>query len=428
MGREAAGLTPEMLLSKLRSIRPADTYALAVSGGRDSMGLLGLAAAAAKLPSAPRFIALSVDHGLRADAQAEARMVADACQELGLEHHVLTADEKLGDTDIQQQARRLRYRLMAAFCRPLKAPLVTAHHLHDQAETVAMRLARGSGVDGLAAMAPSQWLDTEAGRLLLLRPFLDTPPEALHGDLPHIDDPSNEDTRFERVRWRQKRGQMTAAGMSPAALAALARDMRALRIQRDAALHDWLSDHAVWHDYGVLVLPRDEWRVLPYRWRAALLAACVRYFGGHAHPPRRDAITGFAAGLDEAKSGAAVLGGVLMRWRTKQLFLGREYAALADKPQPHPAAALWDARFHVAALPDGHFVAPLGPAGIAAMRATGMAFDKAVPAAYHAVLPGLFKHDADGMAVLAGPATEKNLARVSSDSLFDALFGRSQDW
>lgn len=428
MGREARALTPDMLLSQLRSIRPADTYALAVSGGRDSMGLLALAAAAAKLPAAPHFIALSVDHGLRPEAQAETRMVAKTCQELGLEHHILTADEKLGQTDIQQQARRLRYRLMAGFCRPLKAPLVTAHHLNDQAETVAMRLARGSGVDGLAAMASSQWLATEAGRLLLLRPFLDTPPEQLHGDLPHCDDPSNEDARFERVRWRQKRQEMAEAGMSPTALAALARDMRALRTQRDTALHDWLSRHATWHDYGVLVLPRDEWRVLPPRWRAALLAACVRYFGGHAHPQRRDAIAGFAAGLDTAASGAAVLGGVLMRWRTKQLFLGREYAALAEKPPPPKAATLWDGRFHMKAVPDGHFVAPLGPAGVAAMRAKGMAFDKTVPAAYHAVLPALFKHDADGMAVLSGAVTELHSACVSSESLFDALFDRSQDW
>jgi tRNA(Ile)-lysidine synthase len=432
VGRDAPALTAAQLSDKLRSLHAAETYALAVSGGRDSMGLLQIAAATAKLPNAPRFIVLSVDHGLRREAREEVQMVAAQCADLGLEHHILTADARLGDSDIQQQARNMRYRLMAAHCRPLRAPLVTAHHLHDQAETVAMRLARGSGVDGLAGMAAAQWLETPAGRLLVLRPCLDLPPAALHGDLPYTEDPSNADTGFERVRWRHHMPTMREAGLSPEALAALARDMRDLRMQRDAALYDWLETHAEWHDYGVLIVPRDGFLALAEPLQARLLSACVRLFGRHAHPPKRAAIAGFGDQLRDVENGAAVLGGVLTRWRQKKIFLGREYAALkpkTDKPRPAPCEGLqWDARFDFITKADGHFVAPLGPDGVAALRAQGMVFDTTVPAAYHTVLPALFETKKSGCAVRVGLATENNLRCVSSEHLFAALLERGQDW
>lgn len=420
----------EKLLTSLQALHGANHYALAVSGGRDSMGLLTLAAQAAKLPDAPQFSVLTVDHGLRAEAQDEARMVAEACASLALPHHILQADRKLGGTDVQQQARNMRYRLMAAFCRPLKAPLVTAHHLHDQAETIAMRLARGSGVDGLAGMSQTQWLTTEAGRLLVLRPMLEAHPDDIHGanHLPYADDPSNTDTRFERVRWRQHMPQMTEAGLSPVALAGLARDMRRLREGRRTFLRDWLSAHGDWHDYGVLTLPRAAFLDLPQDIGESLLSACVRLLGRHQYPPRRAALSSLGAQIGQTQSGAGVLGGVLMRWRQTTIFLGREYAALAQNGADICADGYWDGRFHMKQKPDGHFVAPLGEAGVAALREKGVVFDTRVPAAYHTVLPALFDTESADCAVPVGLATENHLSCVSSTMLFDALLGQRQDW
>lgn len=432
VAHKAPAFSPDKLLSSLRTLHAADAYALAVSGGRDSMGLLALAREAAKLPDAPRFSVLTVDHGLRPEAAAEARKVADMCAELGLPHHILTADEKLGGTDIQQQARHMRYRLMAAFCRAHKAPLVTAHHLSDQAETVAMRLARGSGVDGLAGMAEKQWLDTAAGRLLVLRPLLEARPDAIHGDLPFIDDPSNDDTRFERVRWRKHMPVMCEAGLTPHALAALARDMRMLRERRRGFLRDWLATHGAWHDYGVLAVPRAAFLDLPQETRDGLLSACVRHLGRHNFPPRRAAVSAFSAQIGDAESGAAVLGGVLMRWRKATIFLGREYAALAREGTQICATMVtngfWDGRFEMIHRPDGHFVAPLGEKGVASLRDKGVTFDTSVPAAYHTVLPTLFAAGDEDCAAPLGLATENHLRCVSSEQLFDALLGLGQDW
>lgn len=429
VGLKPPAFPAEKLLSTLQALYDAKHYALAVSGGRDSMGLLAMAARAATLPDAPQFSVLTVDHGLRPEAADEARMVAEICAELDLPHHILTADEKLGATDIQNQARALRYRLMAAFCRPLKAPLVTAHHLYDQAETVAMRLARGSGVDGLAGMAAAQWLSTQTGALLVLRPFLDVPPQTLHtNDVVYIDDPSNRDLRFERVRWREKMPQMAAAGLSPHSLQALAHDMRKLKTQRDKALREWLDTHGKWHDYGVLMLPREALLSLPQGRLMRLLSACVRYFGGHAHPPRRDALRAVVTQMTDKPNGVAVLGGVMMRWRKTHSFIGREYAALAQNHAPVTDNGLWDARFYVAHPPHGHFVAPLGEKGLAALRQQGVVFDKTVPAAYHAVLPALFDENEPQRKTPCGLATEKHLRCVSSKHLFGALLEQGQDW
>lgn len=425
MAREADILTAADLLADLQRLHPARSYALAVSGGADSMGLLALAGQAARQKAAPRFHVLSVDHGLRPEAKTETALVSAACAAFDLPHDILTADLTLGDSDIQQQARLMRYRLMAAWCADENTPLVTAHHMNDQAETVAMRLAHGSGPDGLAGMATRQVLNMQAGPLLVLRPFLDCKPESLAAaaqaaNLSWCDDPSNFNTDFERVRWRQKLPQMAEAGLTAEALSDLARDMRAVRVSRDARLLDWLSSHAVWHDYGVLTLPRAPLLALAETLRVALLGAAVRYFGGHAYKPRRAALAGFAASLSADETGAAVLGGVLMRWRKKQVFIGRELAAL-ETQSPPPGARFWDGRFNMPILAEGHFVAPLGTQGVQTLRDAGVAFDKAVPAAYHAVLPAIF--DKNGLCACppVQPKTEIGGRCVSSKQLFSLL-------
>src|SRR6478735_1325409 len=131
-------------------IDPSHRIGLAVSGGPDSMALLVLAAAARP----GQVEAATVDHLLREGSHEEAEMVARVCYQLSVPHSILKArwDER-PDTAIQEKARRERYRLLGFWAeeRGLDA-LATGHHVDDQAETVLMRLARGSGVRGLAGM------------------------------------------------------------------------------------------------------------------------------------------------------------------------------------------------------------------------------------------------------------------------------------
>lgn len=185
-------------------IAPDESIGIAVSGGADSVALLLLASAARP----GRVEAATVDHGLRPEARDEALAVSRTCERLGIRHAVLTASwPDPPDRAIQERARRKRYRLLSYWVeeRGLGA-LATGHHADDQAETLLMRLARGSGVRGLAAMRPRSI--TTGSHVRLIRPLLGWRRKELEqvcadAGIRPVDDPSNEDGRFERVRVRQ---------------------------------------------------------------------------------------------------------------------------------------------------------------------------------------------------------------------------------
>jgi tRNA(Ile)-lysidine synthase len=184
-------------------IKPDARIGIAVSGGPDSLALLLLAAAARPT----RIEAATVDHGFRAEARAEAEMVARLCEGLRVPHSIFTAGwTDLPATAIQERARMERYRLLGFWAeeRGLDA-LSTGHHADDQAETLLMRLSRGAGVRGLAGMRPRS---VAAGtRMRLVRPLLGWRRSELvelckTAGVEAAADPSNHDGRFERVRVR----------------------------------------------------------------------------------------------------------------------------------------------------------------------------------------------------------------------------------
>jgi len=199
----------ERFRRNLDPLIPADApIGVAVSGGPDSLALLVLTAAAR-----PGMVeAATVDHGLRDEAKDEAAMVAAVCERLGVPHRILTVEWKeKPKTAIQERARTARFRLIGVWAkeRNLRAVL-TGHHLDDQAETFIMRLARGAGVKGLAAMR--RFTPVPGANIALLRPLLGwrrTELEQVCADagLTPVKDPSNEDEQFERVRVRRALGE-----------------------------------------------------------------------------------------------------------------------------------------------------------------------------------------------------------------------------
>jgi tRNA(Ile)-lysidine synthase len=212
---------------------------VAVSGGPDSLALLLLAAAAR-----PGLVeAATVDHRFRPEARGEAEFVASVCERLGVPHVILTARwEEKPETAIQERARDERYRLLGYWAeeRGLNA-LATAHQADDQAETVLMRLARGSGVRGLAGIRPRSV--APGSHVRLIRPLLawrraELEHVCAQGGLTPVVDPSNDDPRFERVRVRR-----SVAGMDWLDSAAVAASAAHLA-EADAAL-DWAA-RAVW--------------------------------------------------------------------------------------------------------------------------------------------------------------------------------------
>ena len=221
LGNEGAALAGPEVAALFAPLAAAPVIALAVSGGGDSLALLVAADHWRTSGKRPRVIVLTVDHGLSPGSDAVAAGVAAIARGRSLEARVLTWRGTKPSGDIEAAARDARYRLLVAAAREAGAThLVTAHSLDDQAETFLMRLERGSGVFGLAAMRREIDLDG----LILFRPFLAVPrtrlaATTLGAGLAAHDDPMNADSRFLRVRMRELLPALAAAGIDAAALA-----------------------------------------------------------------------------------------------------------------------------------------------------------------------------------------------------------------
>ncbi|MEZ0172058.1 tRNA lysidine(34) synthetase TilS [Microvirga sp. TS319] len=212
---------PELLFSNLSH---ATGILAAVSGGPDSVAMMHLLALWGSERRPPVLIA-TVDHGLRPAAAEEAAFVGREAAALGFPHRTLVWAGEKPRTGLQEEAREARYRLLVRQARAAGAShLVTAHTLDDQAETILMRLARGSGLKGLKGMRRERDLDG----IVHARPLLDHPKAALldlcrRNGWRFVTDPSNADERFARVRWRKLLPLLAGEGLTADRLALLAR-------------------------------------------------------------------------------------------------------------------------------------------------------------------------------------------------------------
>ena len=216
-------------LASLFSIFPdAGVVILAVSGGADSTALLLLAGRwRASRASGPELVAATVDHGLRSESRSESEAVGALARRLGIPHHTLAWEGEKPPTGVEAAAREARYALLVSLAARLGASAIaTAHTLDDQAETVLMRLAAGSGPAGLAGMRPK---DQRQG-IAVLRPLLGVRKRRLMATLARdgiawAEDPMNADPRFARPRLRAAAAALEREGLTPERLARLARRM-----------------------------------------------------------------------------------------------------------------------------------------------------------------------------------------------------------
>ena len=224
---------------------------LAVSGGPDSTALMALVAA---WPERPPTLVVTVDHGMRREAADEATMVATNAKRLGLPAQIIRAGPIAGRGNLQAGARAARYGLLADAARAAgHDTIVTAHHRDDQAETFLLRLARGSGVYGLAAMAPATAFDG----LTLARPLLDVSRQALASvaqasGLAFVDDPSNADRRYDRVRMRQLLPSLAGHGLTAERLSETAGRLGRAAAAIDAEATKILNQAVAVDEFGVV--------------------------------------------------------------------------------------------------------------------------------------------------------------------------------
>jgi tRNA(Ile)-lysidine synthase len=243
---------------------------LAVSGGPDSMALLHLATRwRAGRRSGPTLLAATVDHGLRPDSAQEASSVQCFSLGRGVAHRTLCWRGEKPQTGLQEAAREARYALLAEAARAAGAShILTAHTRDDQAETVLFRLARGSGLAGLAGMARATRLDDLVTDLVLARPLLDVPKARLIATLRaagigFFEDPSNQDPRFARVRLRALMPALAAEGLDAARLARLAQRLRRADVALEAAAAAALARVSIEGDSGALAIDAEAFAQLP---------------------------------------------------------------------------------------------------------------------------------------------------------------------
>ncbi|OWJ74259.1 tRNA(Ile)-lysidine synthetase [Haematobacter massiliensis] len=340
---------------------PMPPLGLAVSGGGDSMALTWIAHRWAQARGVALHIA-TVDHGLRPEAAAEAADVASFAARLGLSHDTLRWRGWDGRGNLQDAARRARRRLLAAWAgeRGLAAILI-AHTADDQAETFLLRLARGSGVDGLSAMREAR---QEAG-LLWLRPLLGVRREALREVLSRqgirwAEDPSNTDPRYDRVRMRQALPAFGALGLTVERLADTA---ARLGEARDAlAAQAALAARALLRvEAGDVLADLAGLAAEPVEIRARLLSAALCWVSSAEYRPRRAALDRLSSDLAKGRGGT--LHGCLVTERHGVARIGREPRAVLGLRCPAPG--IWDSRWRVFGPDcDDLEIGALGPNGL----------------------------------------------------------------
>jgi tRNA(Ile)-lysidine synthase len=377
--------------------------AVAVSGGSDSMALTLLAADWARRCGG-EITAITVDHGLRPEAAAEARQVGRWLRARGIAHRILRWRPPAGALagGVQAAARAARYGLLADWCRRHGVlHLALAHQQEDQAETLLLRLARGSGLDGLAAMAPV----AERAGIRLIRPLLPVTRARLRATLavtaqPWIDDPSNDDPAHARIRMRRLLPTLAAEGLDTARLAATAMHLGRTRAAIEDGVADLLAAAALIHPAGYVRLDPAAMKVAPAELSLRALAHCLMAVGGSEYVPRLDRLERLHRKLRAgALAGGATLAGCLVVPRRGTLLICREPAMAVEEVVIAPGATvLWDGRFQITRPPAGPgrraarlVVRRLGGEGWAALAARNPGLrGHAIPPAVRPSLPALW--------------------------------------
>ncbi|MDX2307460.1 MAG: tRNA lysidine(34) synthetase TilS [Hyphomicrobium sp.] len=358
-GREGASIDPSRRDALLAVLAPYESLVLAVSGGADSLALMHLVAEwrAADSHRQRQVAVATVDHRLREGSETEAARVKEMAAEIGFEHETLVWTGVKRQASIQRDAREARYALLTGFAgnRAAPAAIVTAHTADDQAETVLMRLARGSGLDGLAAMALVRAAGPIAPAIDIVRPLLSVTRAELEAFLrargvTWIDDPSNADPRFERVRLREARPALDAIGLDVAPLTRTARRLGRARSALEALTDDLASSVVETHGGAYASIRVPKFMAAPEELRLRLLARLLTAFGGVSSPPTMTELEDLTGRLEKVPACRVTLGGCLIRACGHEVRIFRETGRLGlpSVQLSRGSVLIWDDRFRVA--------------------------------------------------------------------------------
>jgi tRNA(Ile)-lysidine synthase len=356
----------EAALAALARFEASPSLAVALSGGPDSLALAILADRWARQQGG-QVCALTVDHRLRPESEAEIQQLGVWLAARGVRHEVLAWSGAKPNSGIQEAARIARYRLLAGWCREHGClHLLTAHHREDQIETHLIRRRARSGVDGLAGMSAIRELDG----CRLLRPLLGVGRERLAAFLaaehqPFITDPSNLDPAFERSRYRHGTGVMPDSA-EVSAWCDLIRQYGTVRQARQRDADALFGRYVSLHPAGFAMVDPAVVSAASSGLSERILSAVTVAIGGAVYAPRKERVARLRDRLGDAGAGGHTLGGCrFTRWRGRVLVF-RELGRAAQPFRLTPGTSiLWDRRFRVVVPPTANSSFTIGYAGSA---------------------------------------------------------------
>ncbi len=354
----------DILRSEIRARLGRDLPArlgVAVSGGGDSVALLHLLSDIARTEQIELFAA-TVDHRLRDESADEAEWVAHRAKSLCVPHETLIWQQWDGRGNLQDQARQVRYQLLTDWAhRNGIGSIALGHTADDQAETLLLRLGRASGVTGLSGMARVR----KTGGIDLLRPMLGVTRAQLRAYLADIDadwieDPSNHDRRFDRIKARDALKTLSDIGISAQSLTRVAENLA----QADEALALYTQESAgrfLIADSGDVCIDRVKFSVLPGEIQRRLLVGSLAWIAGAGYPPRRAATDQAIAAILEGEP--STIGGCMLIPKGNNTWICRELNAVADEWCAIGEA--WDKRWILSGPPASNArIGPLGEVGL----------------------------------------------------------------
>ncbi|MBX2830366.1 MAG: tRNA lysidine(34) synthetase TilS [Rhodospirillales bacterium] len=431
----------ERLMTPYSPFESAPKLVVAVSGGADSMALALLAHQWCRARGGD-VLAVTVDHGLRADSAVEAQWVGDQLAKRGIDHVIAPWVGRKPTGAIQEQARIARYQILDDILRDRGIfHLLIGHHAGDQAETIAMRYAHGTKVLGLAGMAARRFL--QHGRML--RPLLSVAKADLMAtlmafDQEWIEDPSNTNEKFERVRVRNDLSRAADDGRSTMMPSSSSGERQALERQIGAIL----AKSVTLHSNGVAVVNRDAFFSSSGENGVDIyaLGQVVRTVGGAAYMPGFDALADAVAQFSRDETARISLGGCILHGRKGQICIYRELGRMDRLAIPipienrhGPIGVRWDNRFdwmpdHDEILQDtGLMIGPLDLCDVCHTKAFRSALREIVPfignlpRAALASMPALY--DKEGLRSVGGLEVSK-LSDVLSAADYEPPLGRGK--
>ena len=321
-------------------LKSNDKVAVAVSGGADSLALTFLLSQFSKKYKLS-LIALTIDHQLRKESQDESNYVRTLLHTNGIIHKILKWNGDKPVTKIQETARIKRYNLLENWCLNNDCKyLFLGHHLDDQIETFLLRLRKKSGILGLAGMRTV----TKKQRCTIIRPFLKTSKSYLVNTLSylkinHINDPSNENKKYERVFWRN-------SALNKQEIYKNIQCIYNVRKYTEQWVNKYLYNNAYLNALGFLTIDQESFLCLPFAFQEIILSYILRGIGVTKYPSRRSSLVNVINQMKEFK--VITIGGLQIISQKKKYLFIREYRKINNSINLNlmqNKQCIWDSRF-----------------------------------------------------------------------------------